>query len=492
MAAELSDVELVQKAQRGERAALEQLTERYYSSVYAVALSQLRDGDAADDLAQEVFLRATLNLGALRDGSRYGAWVIRMTRNLARDWQRRGNTRSRLLPLVPLDDELSATVREHAPDPRQRMIHDDEHRELNEAVWRLPERQREIVLMHYQEGLDQKVIAERLGVHPSTVSRQLEKSLAMMRDDMDSRMRQALAPRKATPRMVRRAAAVAVVTASLSGEAKAAVVAAAASKSALAASSAETAASSGLGIWAFLQSLGATCASGVTTMGLGKSIAVAAVAITLTGGTVYYAQNHDQFNQSAAMQNAGDPKNEKEFRAMIPGAIVTAQGQFGVPKSIHVPFGTGAQLIYPEGSHPQGVKDLYVYAPGPAEGTHQFVTLQNGEHGYGKAPMDGDYQSFMELAPEPVGYVQVIILRKDKAGINLYYHDFMNENFGKVQTAVRDAYRLGQISEKAVYEALIAAAEKEGLFPANAQDVEGFKKALRNEVSDFLMNPPSA
>jgi RNA polymerase sigma-70 factor, ECF subfamily len=87
-----TDLELVSQARHGDTTAFGELIERHQGVVFAVALSHLRQREAAEDLAQDVFLRAWLHLEVLRDGARFGAWVARLARNLALDWVRAGQT----------------------------------------------------------------------------------------------------------------------------------------------------------------------------------------------------------------------------------------------------------------------------------------------------------------------------------------------------------------------------------------------------------------
>src|SRR5687768_3596643 len=78
----------VRSAQAGDAEAFAGLVRRYFGSVYAVAYGILANREAAEDLAQEVFLRVFLNLKSLRDARTFGPWVLRAARNLAFDWRK--------------------------------------------------------------------------------------------------------------------------------------------------------------------------------------------------------------------------------------------------------------------------------------------------------------------------------------------------------------------------------------------------------------------
>ena len=253
-----SDSDLIQRVREGESRAFDELVARHYGVVCAVALARLRNVETAEDLVQEVFLRNYLHLAALRDPTRYAHWAVRLARNLAVDWQRRGITRSRLLPMVPMEDVVVEPADESRPDALESLMERQQLQHMNDALWKLPEFTRELVLMHYHEGMSKKDIAERVGMNPANVGRHLDKALeAMLRDIEAQGTPSAPTPQapKAHPtplplpgkpstgsirqdidalraRQVRRAAAVVAATAALAPEAKAAIIAASASSSA--------------------------------------------------------------------------------------------------------------------------------------------------------------------------------------------------------------------------------------------------------------------
>ena len=71
----MSDTHLVQRTLRGDQSAFQALVEKYQEPVYAVVLSQIRDETQAQDLAQEPFIRAYMNLASLKDSAKFGPWI---------------------------------------------------------------------------------------------------------------------------------------------------------------------------------------------------------------------------------------------------------------------------------------------------------------------------------------------------------------------------------------------------------------------------------
>jgi len=489
MVSTLSDSDLVCDAQKGEKHALEELTERYYSTVYAVALSQLHDVDAANDLAQEVFLRVTLRIQDLRDGSKYCAWLIRMTRNLALDWKRRGNTRSKLLPLVPLDQHTTEMLKADQPDPREKMIQDDDTREVLQAVSKLPERQREIVLLYYQENLDQQEIAERLGVHRSTISRQLEKSLTFLRNEMEEKMRRALAPRKSSKRMVRRAAILSITTAALSVEAKASILATTATKTSVAASTVETA-TAGVGFLSFLKSTFLSCFTGAGTIGTAKTIGSLVLSTALVGGSAYTVyqkiQANEVMNLPPGITAAQVPNDVDEFVQNIPGDIQSKKITMGEPASLLVPYGDAMMLDFDPDANPFGVDNVYFYAPGRGQGTQQAVELGNENFHLGFTMMENGYYQMMNFDQRP-GHVEFVTFEETSDGVEIYFHLFFDEAFGESQEAAKEAYQNGEIPDRVVVQKLMESAEKLGFLPTDPKAVKKFEESMKKAVDQFLV-----
>ena len=85
---EAGDAQLVRSVLDGDRAAYAELYERYARWVRAVCFDTARNLSDAQDLTQEVFLRAYAQLGRLREPERFGAWLHSIARNRCLEWLR--------------------------------------------------------------------------------------------------------------------------------------------------------------------------------------------------------------------------------------------------------------------------------------------------------------------------------------------------------------------------------------------------------------------
>jgi RNA polymerase sigma-70 factor (ECF subfamily) len=282
-----SDSDLVRAALAGDAGSLGTLIERHFGTVYAVALARLRDPETAEDLAQEVFLRAQLHLGQLGPAGNFPAWVARIARNLAIDWLLRGNRASRLLPMVPLDAVTHGVHDTEAKGARETMAAQEETQALRRAIMELATEQREVVLLHFCEDLSQQEIAGVLGVSQATVSRQIQRALKSLRGMLELALRE-VAPALRAPRgAVARSMLIASAVGAISASAKASL-AASASVGPLAtfAGTVNAADAGAVGVIGFFKSLPALIAAGGKIMATGKGIAVATV-VLIAGGIGY-------------------------------------------------------------------------------------------------------------------------------------------------------------------------------------------------------------
>lgn len=223
------DETLVNAALSGNPRAFELLVERYFAMVHAIAYARLGHRESAEDLAQEVFHRAFLHLNRLREPRRFGPWIATIARNLAANWKRNGQTRSKLIPMLPLEElprELADRLSENA---RRRLEEKEERGALHEALDRLPPEQRELVLLHFAEGWTLNDIAARMGIHSTTVGRRIDKALRHMRQFLEPILRET-APRLAARTDARIHAVGLIAATSALTESSRAVLAAAAAK----------------------------------------------------------------------------------------------------------------------------------------------------------------------------------------------------------------------------------------------------------------------
>ena len=171
--AQQQDSSLLVRARAGDAAAFESLVRKHQASVYSIGLRMLNRRDAAEDLAQDVFLQLYRKLDDIETVEHLGYWLRRVAANLSIDWLRRASwTRT-----APLDDSIEVPVHEAEQDPLM-------DRELVRLLGELAPAARAVMVLRYQEDRDVAEIATALDMPVNTVKSHIKRSLTAMRGKM--------------------------------------------------------------------------------------------------------------------------------------------------------------------------------------------------------------------------------------------------------------------------------------------------------------------
>jgi RNA polymerase sigma-70 factor (ECF subfamily) len=164
---------LARAAQRGQPRAFDRLAEALLPRLRRWALAHVSSGDEADDIAQEVLLKAHRSLADFGFESRITTWLYAVTRRTAADWHRKRHRRETLMV------EHFEAPGESAPGP------DLDTLALTELVRReyrrLPNRQREVFDLADLQGIPLTEIAEMLNLSPITARVHLHRARAAIR-----------------------------------------------------------------------------------------------------------------------------------------------------------------------------------------------------------------------------------------------------------------------------------------------------------------------
>ncbi len=171
-------------AARRDPLAFEALYRKYVAQIYAFALYETRDHHAAEDLTEQVFLRALQALPRFDErgegeASTFRTWLFRIARNAISNERRR----ERRHPEAPL--ELAAIVR--APDdPAAAVVARDELDRAWDAIDRLPEERRRALVLRFVEEMSAREIGEVLGRSEGAVRVLIHRALRSVADDLAS------------------------------------------------------------------------------------------------------------------------------------------------------------------------------------------------------------------------------------------------------------------------------------------------------------------
>ena len=167
----MEDSELVTLARTGDGGAIRTLYQRHARRVFAVVRRMAGDDALAEDWAQEAWVRVIRALPTFRGESQFSTWLHRIAVNSALHG-RRSRERKAGRETV-MDDSYAA--RPTAGDPLLKL-------KLEQAMDRLPDGMRRVLVLHDVEGYTPEEIGEMLGVNPGTCKSQLFKARAKMRN----------------------------------------------------------------------------------------------------------------------------------------------------------------------------------------------------------------------------------------------------------------------------------------------------------------------
>jgi RNA polymerase sigma-70 factor (ECF subfamily) len=155
---------LVEAARQGDRVAFDELYRRYRRLVHGILLSRVPSVDA-EDLLQDVFLRAWRQLHALREAAAFGGWLASMARHRAVDHLR----------ALPAGEPLGDVEQPASADDGLRAA------QALSAIRALPEAYREPLLLRLVEGMTGPEIAEQTGMTAGSVRVNLCRGMKLLR-----------------------------------------------------------------------------------------------------------------------------------------------------------------------------------------------------------------------------------------------------------------------------------------------------------------------
>ena len=186
---ETNDLELLALAQSGDQSAYGQLVSRHQTLVVSLAYSICGDFARSQDLAQEAFITAWRQLGALEDAAKFKAWLCGITRNLGHNFVRQQTLRA-----DRPDASLEATAEAVAdsPSPHDHAVTREEASIVWRALEQLPETYREPLILFYREHHSVERVATALDLSEDTVKQRLSRGRGMLRDQVENLVERSL------------------------------------------------------------------------------------------------------------------------------------------------------------------------------------------------------------------------------------------------------------------------------------------------------------
>ena len=171
-----SEAEALVLARRGDASAFGMLVRSHQEAAFRAAYLILHDAQAAEDAAQEGFVRAYRMLHQFREGDPFRPWLLRIVTNLALNETRR---RKRGLALL---ERFGRQAPRSAPGPESLAAASEQSREVWQAINRLPLDDRLILYLRYFLELSEADMAQVIDKAPGTVKSRLHRAGRRLRD----------------------------------------------------------------------------------------------------------------------------------------------------------------------------------------------------------------------------------------------------------------------------------------------------------------------
>jgi RNA polymerase sigma factor (sigma-70 family) len=204
----LSDPELVRHTLQGDTAAFGTLVERYKQVVYGVCVSLLGDFALAQDLAQDIFLKAFQHVHRLAMPERFGNWLCIIARNECRLYLRQAHASA--APGRTFYDQASSGQAHLVPaEQQQELRHQQDYDErlgaaALQALQTLSEKNRQVLTLYYLSGYSLKELGALLGISPATAKMRLHRARQHLRKEAITMVENALTQQQLGPHFTAR------------------------------------------------------------------------------------------------------------------------------------------------------------------------------------------------------------------------------------------------------------------------------------------------
>ena len=179
-----TDSDLVERARGGDSDAFAELVGRYRNIVVGFSYNIVGDSHAAEDLAQETFIKAYGSLASLEDPAKFGSWLRVIARHTCMDHLRaqKGDVSLETLRSSGLDPAEAGAK----PVDREIIVEEEEH-EILEALRELREDYREIIILKHIEELSYREIADITELSVSGVGEKLSRVRQMLKKILEKK-----------------------------------------------------------------------------------------------------------------------------------------------------------------------------------------------------------------------------------------------------------------------------------------------------------------
>lgn len=180
--------ELIARSKKGDLEAFEELVVKYERRVYAIAYRFMGNGEDANDLTQEAFLKAFQSIKGFRQEASFSTWICRIVSNVCRDELRKMKKVSH----TSLDEEIwleegavAKQLKDEGPTPDQEYENKEFKEYLQRLINMLSPEYRMVIILRDIKGYSYEEIAQMLDCSLGTVKSRLNRARRALRDKIN-------------------------------------------------------------------------------------------------------------------------------------------------------------------------------------------------------------------------------------------------------------------------------------------------------------------
>jgi RNA polymerase sigma-70 factor (ECF subfamily) len=173
--------ELLARLKNGDMLAFDQVYELYSHKLFSFVFKILKNEAEADDIVQEVFVKIWESRWSLVDFKLLNSYIFTIAYNHSID-----HIRKRISNNKYLEHLKNSAVVNFTPTIISQIEFNELHNQVEKLIANLPERQKQVYLLHREEGLTYPEIAEKMGISKNTVENHMVKALKYLRQNIDN------------------------------------------------------------------------------------------------------------------------------------------------------------------------------------------------------------------------------------------------------------------------------------------------------------------
>lgn len=178
------DPVLIERAQKGDRGALDSLIRKHERRAYQYAFRLTSNPEEASDVVSDAFIRVYSALQNFKGQSAFTTWLYRILTNCYLDIRKKEKNRQTMsleTTLQPGEGDVERQIEDDEPSPHALFERGERERAVTGAVGQLPEYQKAMIVMYHSESMSYEEIAEALDLPIGTVKSRLNRARLSLR-----------------------------------------------------------------------------------------------------------------------------------------------------------------------------------------------------------------------------------------------------------------------------------------------------------------------